>query len=301
MRRFLLILAAALNFPATAVWAATPAAPAAARLPAFVSDRIVVETRGAGPDVILIPGLASTSAVWARTASALEGRYRLHLVTVRGFGDVAPGGNVEGLIGGPAATEIRRYIAEKGLERPAVIGHSMGGQIALRVAADAGPRVGRVMVVDASPFFPSLISAGATTGDVEPLARLAYQGLLLFGDEALKTQAGAMGADMGGAADSLFGTLGWQGGDRRILAQGLYEVMTVDLRARLPAITAPVTVVYGWSADDRSPRSHIDGLFRAGYRSLPRPAAFERIEGAEHMVMIDQPRRFQAAVERFLR
>ncbi|MNV07447.1 Soluble epoxide hydrolase [compost metagenome] len=301
MRRFLLILAAALNFPATAVWAAAPAAPAAARLPAFVSDRIVVETRGAGPDVILIPGLASTSAVWARTASALEGRYRLHLVTVRGFGDVAPGGNVEGLIGGPAATEIRRYIAEKGLERPAVIGHSMGGQIALRVAADAGPRVGRVMVVDASPFFPSLISAGATTGDVEPLARLAYQGLLLFGDEALKTQAGAMGADMGGAADSLFGTLGWQGGDRRILAQGLYEVMTVDLRARLPAITAPVTVVYGWSADDRSPRSHIDGLFRAGYRSLPRPAAFERIEGAEHMVMIDQPRRFQAAVERFLR
>ena len=267
----------------------------------FQSDRILVETRGEGPDVILIPGLASTSAVWARTASALEGRYRVHLVTVRGFGAVPPGGNAEGLVGGPAAAEIRRYIAEKGLTRPAVIGHSMGGQIALRVAADAGPRVGRVMVVDASPFFPSLINAGATTGDVEPLARLAYQGILLLGDEALKSHARGMGVEMGGAADSLFGTLGWQGGDRRTLAQGLYEVMTVDLRARLPAITAPVTVVYGWSADDRSPRSQIDGLFRAGYRSLPRPAAFERIEGAEHMVMIDQPRRFQAAVERFLR
>ena len=34
---------------------------------------------------------------------------------------------------------------------------------------------------------------------------------------------------------------------------------------------------------------------------LPRPAAFERIEGAEHMVMIDRPRQFQQAVERFLR
>ena len=291
MKRILLLLWL-LVLPAAA-WAKPPAA--------FQSERIIVETRGVGPDVILIPGLASTSAVWDRTARALEGRYRVHLVTVRGFGDVPPSANGSGLVGGPAAAEVRRYIAEQGLRRPAVIGHSMGGQIALRVAADAGPRVGRVMVVDASPFFPSLISAGATTGDVEPLARLAYQGLLLFGDEALKTQAGAMGADMGGAADSLFGTLGWQGGDRRTLAQGLYEVMTVDLRARLPAITAPVTVVYGWSADDRSPRSHIDGLFRAGYRSLPHPAAFERIEGAEHMVMIDQPRRFQAAVERFLR
>jgi pimeloyl-ACP methyl ester carboxylesterase len=279
----------------------TPAIALAASPTAFKSDRIVVETRGAGPDVILIPGLASTSAVWGRTASALEGRYRVHLVTVRGFGDVPAGGNGDGLVGGPAAAEIRRYIAERSLTRPAVIGHSMGGQIALRVAADAGPRVGRVMVVDASPFFPSLISSGATAGDVEPLARLAYQGLLLFGDEALKTQAGAMGADMGGAADSLFNTLGWQGGDRRTLAQGLYEVMTVDLRARLSAITAPVTVVYGWSADDRSPRSQIDALFRASYRSLRTPAAFERIEGAEHMVMIDQPRRFQAAVERFLR
>lgn len=267
----------------------------------FHSDRIVVEARGAGPDVILIPGLASTSAVWARTAAALQGRYRVHLVTVRGFGDVRAEANASGQVGAPTAAEIRRYIAEEGLTRPALIGHSMGGQIALRVAAADGPRIGRVMVVDASPFFPSLISAGATSGDVEPLARLAYQGLMLLGDDALRSQASSMGLEMGGASDSLFGSLGWQGGDRRTLAQGLYEVMTVDLRARLPAITAPVTVVYGWSADDRSPRSQIDGLFRAGYRSLRTPAAFERIEGAEHMVMIDQPRRFQAAVERFLR
>ena len=236
MKKFLLILALMIGLPTSLAQAATAASPPS-RSQAFASERIVVEARGEGPDVILIPGLASTSAVWARTASALEGRYRVHLVTVRGFGDVPPGENGEGLVGGPAAAEIRRYINEKGLTRPAIIGHSMGGQIALRVAADAGARVGRVMVVDASPFFPSLISAGATTGDVEPLARLAYQGLLLFGDEALKTQAQGMGADMGGAADSLFGTLGWQGGDRRTLAQGLYEVMTVDLRARLPAIS----------------------------------------------------------------
>ncbi|MGO4410965.1 MULTISPECIES: alpha/beta fold hydrolase [unclassified Brevundimonas] len=292
MKRLLLSLLLLICLPATA-WS-EPAV-------GFQSERIVVEVRGAGPDVILIPGLASTSAVWARTAAALEGRYRVHLVTVRGFGDVRAEANASGLVSGPTAAEIRRYIAEEGLTRPALIGHSMGGQIALRVAADAGPRIGRVMVVDASPFFPSLISAGATTGDVEPLARLAYQGLLLLGDDALRTQASSLGIEMGGASDSLFGTLGWQGGDRRTLAQGLYEVMTVDLRSRLPSITAPVTVVYGWSADDRSPRSQIDGLFRAGYRSLPHPAEFERIEGAEHMVMIDQPRRFQAAVERFLR
>jgi pimeloyl-ACP methyl ester carboxylesterase len=94
--------------------------------------------------------------------------------------------------------------------------------------------------------------------------------------------------------------MGWQGGDRRVLAQALYEVMTVDLRRRLPDITAPVTVVYGWSADQTSPRSRTDSLFRGAYARLRTPATFERIEDAEHMVMIDQPSRFMAAVERFL-
>lgn len=304
MSRFSVVLTAlflSLTTAATPAGARSLTVSPAASPAAFQSSRIVVETRGQGPDVVLIPGLASTSAVWSRTADALQDRYRVHLVTVRGFGPLAAAGNAEGRIGGPAAAEILRYIHEAGLDRPALIGHSMGGQMALRVAAEGGGRVGRVMVVDASPFFPSLISPGSTVGDVEPLARLAYQGLMLLGDQVLRTQAASMGLELGGAADSLFNGLGWQGGDRRVLAQGLYEVMTVDLRSRLPLIQAPVTVVYGWSPDADSPRSHVDGLFRDGYRSLPRPATFERIEGAEHMVMIDRPRQFQQAVDRFLR
>lgn len=290
MRPLLLILA--LLFAAAT-------APAQAQTP-FRSDRILVETRGQGPDIVLIPGLASTATLWRGTADRLDDRYRVHLVTVRGFGPHAAGANASGAVSGPAAEEIRRYIREARLERPALIGHSLGGQIALRIAAAEGRRIDRVMVVDAAPFFPSLISDGARAQDVEPIARIAYSALMLLGDEALKSQGTVMGADLGGASDALFGTLGWQDGDRRVLAQGLYEVMTTDLRGRLRDITAPVTVVYGWSPDERNPRAQVDALFRAGYRGLRRPARFERIEGAEHMVMVDQPARFQAAVERFL-
>jgi len=280
---------------------ALAAAPAAARpRQAFVSRRIVVQTRGEGPDVILVPGLASTAAVWSGTAARLAGTRRLHLVSVRGFGDLAPQANVEGALLGAVAGDIRRYIAEQALQGPAIIGHSMGGQLALRVAADAPTWVSRVMTVDSSPFFPALVSPQATLSDVEPLARVAYQAIQFLGDEALRARGRGMGMDLGGASDALMGAVGWQGGDRRVLAQALYEVMTVDLRRRLPEIVAPVTVVYGWSSDRDSPRSRTDALFRAAYAGLPRPATFERIEGAEHMVMIDQPARFLAAVERFL-
>jgi pimeloyl-ACP methyl ester carboxylesterase len=284
-----LMAGAALCAGGGAAWARAP----------FQSRRIVVETRGSGPDLILIPGLASTSAVWSRTAAGLPGR-RLHLVSVRGFGDLPAGANGEGAIMGAVAGELRRYIAEAGLQHSAVIGHSMGGQLAMRAAADAPDRIGRLMTVDASPFFPALISPGATVGDVEPIAQVAYQAVQFLGDEGLRERGRALGLELGGAADAVFGSMGWQGGDRRVLAQALYEVMTVDLRHRLPDITAPVTVVYGWSPDESSPRSRTDSLFRGAYANLPRPATFERIQGAEHMVMIDQPTRFLAAVERFL-
>ncbi len=267
---------------------------------AFSSRRITVTRRGRGADVLLIPGLASTAEVWRGVADRLAGKRRLHLVSVRGFGDLPAGANASGAVMAAVAAEVRRYITEQRLERPAIIGHSMGGQLGLRVAADAGARVGRVMVVDSSPFFPALISPQATVGDIEPIAQLAYQAIHFLGGEALRSRGREMGLELGGATDAVFGTLGWQGGDRRVLAQSLYEVMTVDLRRRLPDITAPVTVVYGWSPDRNSPRSHADSVFRDAYARLPSPATFERIEGAEHMVMIDQPTRFLAAVDRFM-
>jgi pimeloyl-ACP methyl ester carboxylesterase len=266
----------------------------------FSSQRITVTTRGRGADLLLIPGLASTAEVWRSVADRLADRRRLHLISIRGFGELAAGANASGAVMAAVAAEVRRYILEQRLDRPALIGHSMGGQVGLRVAADAGNRVGRVMVVDSSPFFPALISPQATVGDVEPIAQLAYQAIHFLGDEALRSRGREMGLELGGATDALFGTLGWQGGDRRVLAQSLYEVMTVDLRRRLPDITAPVTVVYGWSADGTSPRSRTDRLFRSAYSRLRSPAAFVPIEGAEHMVMIDQPTRFMAAVDRFL-
>jgi pimeloyl-[acyl-carrier protein] methyl ester esterase len=293
MMRLLLVLAALFILSPTL---------AAAQAPGFTSDRIVVSVQGPpdGPDIILIPGLASTSEIWRATAARIDDRYRVHLVSVRGFGSIPAGANSRGEIVGPAAAEIRRYMAEQRLERPALIGHSMGGLVALRIAADARNGVGRVMVVDAAPFFPALISEGATVGDVEPLARIGYQALMFLGDEALRSQGSALGSQLGGAADSLFNSVGWQGGDRATLAQGLYEVMTLDLRASLPDITAPVTVVYGWSPDSASPRAQVERLFRASYRNLRREPRYEPVEGAEHMVMIDQPTRFFAAVSRFL-
>lgn len=281
-------------------------APAIAPQARFTSSRIVVEVRQPPDgqslqpvgDVILIPGLASTALVWEPVAERLSRTHRVHLVSVRGFGELGAGDNGRGLVAAPVAAEVARYIRARGLRDPAVIGHSMGGQIALRLAPDPGIDLGRVMVVDAAPFFPSLVDDRATGQDLEPIAAVAYQAVLFLGDDALARQPWAEG--MGSTAGALEAWVGWQGGDARVLAQSLYEVMTVDLRPNLARIDAPVTVVYGWSRREDSPRYQLQSSWSQAYRGLRRPARLVPIEGAEHMVMIDQPARFMAAVDEFL-
>ncbi|MET0362406.1 MAG: alpha/beta fold hydrolase, partial [Sphingobium sp.] len=106
-----------------------------ARAGAFISRRIAVSVRGTGRDVLLIPGLASGPAIWNRAMAAVPG-YRWHLVQVRGFAGLPAEANATGDLIRPLSQEIGRYIRDARLTRPAVIGHSMGGTLALMLGLE---------------------------------------------------------------------------------------------------------------------------------------------------------------------
>src|SRR5688500_11045805 len=86
--RCLLVLCAVLALTACGAAVQTETPVTAAR--AFTSNHISIVTRGSGPDLILIHGLAGHTGVWAESAETLDHRYRLHLVQIHGFGGVAP-------------------------------------------------------------------------------------------------------------------------------------------------------------------------------------------------------------------
>ena len=134
----------------------------------FEPTRFSVEVVGRGPDVILIPGLTAGREVWRPTAAALPG-YRFHLVQVAGFAGAPARGNRAGPILAPLADEIARYIADRRLDRPALVGHSMGGTLAMMVAARRPALAGRIMVVDMLPE-PAGLFGGSASG-WSPLSR----------------------------------------------------------------------------------------------------------------------------------
>ena len=127
-RRSFLIGALALGLAGSTP--ATAAAPAASR---FEPTRFSVQVRGTGPDVIMIPGLTSGREVWNGTVAAVPG-YRYHLIQVAGFAGEPARANARGAVVEPLAEEIARYIGARGLARPAIVGHSMGGTLAMMMA-----------------------------------------------------------------------------------------------------------------------------------------------------------------------
>lgn len=276
------------------------AACATAGAPQFSSDRITVVTRGSGSDVIFIPGLSSHRDVWADTAAALEGRYRVHLVQVNGFAGFPAAGNAEGPVAAPVAEEIARYIAEQGLERPAVIGHSMGGTMGMMLAARHPSSVGKLMVVDMVPWMGAMFAApGATAESVRPVADNIRAQMLAApaGDTTMTQQmiAGMIRTESARAQHIEYSRIS----DRSAVANAFHELIVTDMRPELPNITAPVTVLFVIPPNAPITPEQYEGYTRMSYANLPN-ARIVKVEESYHFIMIDQRERFIRDVEAFL-
>ena len=269
---------------------------------AFVSDRIGVVTRGEGPDIILVPGLASHRDVWAGVAERLDDDYRLHLVQVNGFAGLPAGANADGPVVGPVVEEIARYIRDARLDRPAVIGHSLGGSIGIMTAARHPGLVGRVMVVDMMPFLGAMFGPPGTTAEsVRPTADQVRARIL----------AEAPGSPTG-MLETMFRTMtrqesmlpvlerGLRESDRGTVANAFHEVIVTDLRPELARVAVPLTVLYVVPPNAPVPPDEFDRGVRQSYAGAPQ-AHVVRIDESNHFVMFDQPGRFVDEVEAFMR
>lgn len=282
----------------TAAAGAAAAEPATAAAP-FVSARLSVEVVGQGPDLILIPGLASSREVWRATADRLKANHRVHLVQLSGFAGQA-WTHGDGAFVQPEVDELARYIRQSGLVRPAVIGHSMGGLSGLMLAQQHPELVGRLMTVDSLPFYSALFGPTATAETARPFADQAAAQILGADATAYRAQqiAAAQGLSRDPAEQARI--VDWSmASDRHAVAAAIRDVMTTDARPGLTAMTTPVTALYAADADGGAPAAVADAMWTREYSTLP-GATLTRVDGSRHFIMADQPRRFAEAVDRFL-
>ncbi|HEX2265874.1 MAG TPA: alpha/beta fold hydrolase, partial [Solirubrobacterales bacterium] len=123
--------------------------------------RAVYRTVGSGPNVVLIHGMINSSRHWEAVAQRLAGSYRVIAPDLIGHGDAAtPRGDYS--LGAHAAS-IRDLLTTIGVERATIVGHSLGGGVAMVFFWQFPQRVERL----------ALVSSGGLGRDVSPLLRSA--------------------------------------------------------------------------------------------------------------------------------
>ena len=221
-----------------------------------------------GPPVVLIHGLAGSSRWWRRNIRALAQHFHVYVIDLIGFGRSR--GRSKFVLS-EAAEHLRDWMDEVGISAAHVVGHSMGGVIAVDLAAQFPGRVRRLVLVDIAAFsFLDRAFVRSATGLAKTLWYLPFGFLPVLFTDALR--AGP-----------------------RLLWNAGRELLTTDIRAALAQVAVPTLIV--WGEHDATVPLEIGE--RLG-EELADTELFV-IEKAGHNPMWDQPGVFNRVVTAFLK
>ncbi len=266
-----------------------------------------VQVTGTGRAILLIPGLASSGDTWTTTVAHLSARFTCHVLTLGGFAGTPP-------IDGPLFPTVRRdlaeYIRDHHLDRPVVIGHSLGGILAMALAADHPDLVGPVVLVDAMPFLAgpnmqvkNLAEARAAVAKME-----TYMSAMTQAQWDAYAKSGVSTRYMVTSASDADTLTKWSAtSDRQTLIRALGEAYSVDLREEIAKITSPTLALGTWRGwHDQLAAYKIDvpkeafmGSFADQFARLPR-LHFALHDTARHFIMWDDPTWFFREIDAFL-
>jgi pimeloyl-ACP methyl ester carboxylesterase len=246
----------------------------------FVPTSFAATVHGHGRPIILIPGIGCPGSVWDGVVEHLSDA-ETHVIELAGFAGRPP---IAGPLEATARVELAAYIKANHLDHPVVIGHSLGGFLAMWLAASEPDLVGPTIIVDAAP---------AIGGTVDPQVARAYS------DQWRTASAGDFAdsvrdffAPMANDARALAPIIAQVArSDHRAFADAFDELFSTDLRGDVGKIRVPVLVVL-------SELSPLDELRTQTADIADREIVV--VPNTRHFVFIDNPPGFFTAVDQFL-
>jgi 3-oxoadipate enol-lactonase len=252
---------------------------------------LAVDDVGRGDPLILLHGIATDRHIWDLVVPALATDRRVVTLDLPGFGGSAPVGEDFDLE--RVAERIVHGLTGRGIHGPLdLVGHSLGGGIAITLAANHPRLVRRLVLVAPAglrPFPATVSNVLAAAADAVLAARRGAVSLteVWWGRKLLLSLTAADGAE-------LPPTLARQLVEASATAQrtpaALATITSADLRPSLAQLRMPLGVIWG-EVDRTVPIRALDELLTA------RPdARVARIANAGHVPMVECPERFVAAL-----
>lgn len=258
------------------------------------------EGRVAQQSMILIPGLFSSGDVWDGAAKHLAGRFDLHILTLAGFAGVPPLSDERFFDAERDA--IVRYIKDAHLDRPILVGHSLGGALALAIAATVPDLVLSVIAVDAVPFLPALNNPTTTADANRATADAIRRAYATSTSAQIAAQSGPAFRGLMRDTAHLAEAIGWSArSDPATVGRAVADMMVTDLRPVMSAIRSPVLIVAAGGAV--ATPAALDAV-RAAYEAQVAGIPVHRVvvaEGARHFIMYDAPEFLFSSMDTFFK
>jgi pimeloyl-ACP methyl ester carboxylesterase len=239
--------------------------------------------------------------VWENEAKLLAPNYRLHLVQVDGFAGAPAGPNASGPMLAPIVEELHAYIVATGMH-PAVMGHSLGGLLTLMLADKHPEDVRKIIIVDTLPYYAVLFSPGATVDMMKPQAEAIRQQVVGLSADQLTAMTTMSATMMAKDPDGQKHVAEFeQATDRVVMANAMVEDLLTDMRGEMASIKTPALLLFAVDASAKQPDPVVyEATMREGYKPMPNVTVV-KVEDSRHFIMYDQPAKFDAAVESFLK
>lgn len=277
---------------------------AAAIAPAerFEVNGMLVERHGQrGTPLILIPGLGSGAWAWQDTVRRFSGEHAVYVVTLAGFDGRAP------MAGNPidnARQSLRQLIVSRKLDKPVLVGHSLGGALSIAFAEQDSSLIRGVVAIDGLPVMPG-------TEDMPASQRVAFgrsmkermaggtKEQFALGQQQYMRGIGVMDMEKADELAKLSAR-----SDQGAVGEAAAALLAADFRPGLKDISVPVLLVAPYFEADGSQRGLTRDMATGYYTSLmagtPKVQVVS-IAPSRHFVMFDQPDMLADALRGFLK
>ncbi|KAB8151364.1 alpha/beta fold hydrolase [Kordia sp. TARA_039_SRF] len=253
-----------------------------------------VEVTGKGNPVLLFPGFSCTGEVWEVTVKELSKTHECHVFTFAGFGNVPA-------IDSPwletIKNDVSKYVARKKLAKPTIIGHSMGGTLALWLASENPETYKQLIIVDGLASIGALMIPDFSPEKVSYDNPFAKQQLAMDAT-AFHKMATQMAAGMTFAKEKQSKIVSWmEQADRKTYVHGYIDLMKLDLREQVQNIKIPVTIM---AAVSFYPKPQVEKLYTEQYQKLANKNIIY-VENSAHFIMFDKSDWFLKKVEKLVK
>ncbi len=260
-----------------------------------------VKKEGKGKPVIFIPGLDCSADVWDATVSHFKNNFECYAITLPGFAG-QPAIQSDSILNA-ITDQLALYIKENKLHKPVIVGHSLGGWLALNFAIKYPGLAGDIVCVSSAPFLPALSMGSSISIDsARKIGVMIKKGMENLNPQQVKIGQQYYLKTMIRDSDKIAEVTGMAvKSDQKTQGQVMYELFSTDLRPAMGRVQSKVLVLGDWVAYKQYGATHqsVYDAYKEQFQRAPKVSIAMNDE-SKHFIMFDEPQWFYEQLESFL-